>query len=114
MSKISIRFYKDHKVRAVWDEDNSMWWFSVLDIMGAINQQDDHEKNRNYWKYLKAKLRKEQSEVVSDTNQLKLTAADGKKYKADVISQTGVDKLAKALRNQSKNPQNPQFSEYPL
>jgi len=52
--------------------------------------------------------------VVSDTNQLKLTAADGKKYKADVISQTGVDKLAKALRNQSKNPQNPQFSEYPL
>ena len=54
MSKISIRFYKDHKVRAVWDEANNQWWFSVLDIVGAINQQDDHEKNRNYWKYLKA------------------------------------------------------------
>ena len=39
----------------------------MLDIVGAVNQQDDHEKNRNYWKYLKAKLRKEQSEVVSDT-----------------------------------------------
>jgi fido (protein-threonine AMPylation protein) len=45
----------------------------VLVIVGAINQQDDHEKNRNYWKYPKAKLRKEQSEVVSDTTQLKLT-----------------------------------------
>ena len=100
MSKISIRFYKDHKVRAVWDEENNYWWFSVLDIVGAINQQDDHEKNRNYWKYLKAKLRKEQSEVVSDTTQLKLTAPDGKKRMTDVISQAGVDKLAKAIRNQ--------------
>lgn len=100
MSKISIRFFKDYKVRAVWDEENSKWWFSVLDIVGAINQQDDHEKNRNYWKYLKAKLRKEQSEVVSDTTQLKLTATDGKKYNTDVISQTGVEELAKSIRNQ--------------
>lgn len=100
MSKKSIRFYKDHKVRAVWDDEQNLWWFSVLDIVGAINQQDDHEKNRNYWKYLKAKLRKEQSEVVSDTTQLKLTAPDGKKRMTDVISQAGVDKLAKAIRNQ--------------
>jgi cell filamentation protein len=81
MSTISIRFYKDHQVRAVWDEEHNHWWFSVLDIVGAINAQDDHEKNRNYWKYLKAKLKKEQSEVVSTTTQLKLTAADGKRYK---------------------------------
>ena len=100
MNKISIRFYKDHKVRAVWDDEQSLWWFSALDIVGAINQQDDHEKNRNYWKYLKAKLRKEQSEVVSDTTQLKLTAPDGKKRMTDVISQSGVDKLAKTIRNQ--------------
>ena len=99
-NKKSIRFYKDHKVRALWDEDLNFWWFSVLDIVGAINQQDDHEKNRNYWKYLKAKLRKEQSEVVSDTTQLKLTAADGKKYSTDVIIQAGVEKLARAIRNQ--------------
>ena len=72
----------------------------MLDIVGAINQQDDHEKNRNYWKYLKAKLRKEQSEVVSATTQLKLTTPDGKKRMTDVISQAGVDKLAKAIRNQ--------------
>ena len=100
MSKISIRFYKDYKVRAVWDDLHNHWWFSVLDIVGAINEQDDHEKNRNYWKYLKAKLRKEQSEVVSDTTQLKLTASDGKKYNTDVISQAGVENLAKSIRNQ--------------
>ena len=100
MTKISIRFYKDHKVRALWDEDCNHWWFSVLDIIGAINEQDDHAKNRNYWKYLKAKLKKDNSEVVSYTTQLKLVASDGKKYNTDVISQAGVDKLAKAIRNQ--------------
>ena len=100
MSKISFRFYKDYKVRAVWDEDHNQWWFSILDIVGAVNEQEDHEKNRNYWKYLKAKLKKENSEVVSATTQLKLTASDGKKYKTDVISQAGVEQLAKSIRNQ--------------
>ena len=100
MNKISFRFYKDYKVRAVWDEEHNQWWFSVLDIVGAVNGQDDHEKNRNYWKYLKAKLRKEQSEVVSATTQLKLTASDGKKYNSDVISQSGVEELVKSIPNQ--------------
>ena len=59
---MSIRFYKDHEVRAVWDDENSKWWFSVLDVLGAINGQEDHQKNRNYWKYLKNKLKKEGNE----------------------------------------------------
>ena len=79
-NKVSIRFYKDYQVRALWDEENNRWWFSVLDIVGAINMQIDHAKNRNYWKYLKSKLRKANSELVSATTQLKLTASDGKKY----------------------------------
>ena len=70
MSKISFRFYKDHEVRAIWDEENSKWWFSVQDVVGAINDQSDYKKNRNYWKYLKTKLRKEGNELVSATNQL--------------------------------------------
>ena len=90
MGKQSIRFYKDHEVRAVWDEENSKWWISVLDIIGAINEQEDYQKNRNYWKYLKAKLKKEENELVSATNQLKLTASDGKKYNTDVVDQVGV------------------------
>ena len=98
--EMSVRFYKDHMVRALWDEKQQLWRFSVLDIVGAINDQDDHEKNRNYWKYLKAKLKREKNELVSDTTQLKLPASDGKKYNTDVISQLGVDKLAKVIRNQ--------------
>ena len=62
MTKISIRFYNDREVRAVWDEENSKWWFSVLDIIGVLNDQDDYQKNRNYWKYLKTKLKGENSE----------------------------------------------------
>ncbi len=100
MNKISIRFFKDYKVRAVWDEDNSKWWFSVLDIVGAINQQDDYEKNRNYWKYLKSKLKKGESEVVSVTTQLKMLAPDGKKRLTDVLDSEGVEQLAKSIRNQ--------------
>ena len=99
MSKISIRFYKNHVVRAVWDEELNQWWFSVLDVIGAVNEQDDHAKNRNYWKYLKSKLKKEQNELVSATTQLKLTAADGKKYNTDVISLAGVEQLAKTIPN---------------
>ena len=68
--KLSIRIYEDREVRAIWDDENSKWWFSVLDIIGVLNQQDDYSKNRNYWKYLKAKLRKEESELVSLTTQL--------------------------------------------
>ena len=100
MSKISFRFYKDHEVRAIWDEELSKWWFSVLDVVGAINDQADYQKNRNYWKYLKTKLRKEGNELVSATNQLKLTAADGKRYNTDVLDAEGITLLAKYTNNQ--------------
>ena len=99
MSKISIRFYKDRKVRAVWDEEHNHWWFSVLDIVGAINEQDEYEKSRNYWKYLKTKLKRDGSEVVSVTNQLKLLAPDGKRRLTDVLDSEGVEMLAKSIRN---------------
>ena len=99
MTKISIRFYNDREVRAVWDEENSKWWFSVLDIIGVLNDQDDYQKNRNYWKYLKTKLKGENSEVVSGTNQLKLLAPDGKRRLTDVLDYDGVLLLAKSFPN---------------
>ncbi len=99
MQKISIKFFDDREVRAVWDETNSKWWFSVLDIVGVLNDQDDYTKNRNYWKYLKNKLKKEKPELVSVTNQLKVTAADGKKYNTDTLDNDGVIALAKVFPN---------------
>ena len=97
--KISIRFFDDREVRAVWDEEQAKWWFSVLDIVGVLNAQDDYTKNRNYWKYLKTKLKGENSEVVSVTNQLKLTAPDGKKRTTDVLDNAGVIALAACFPN---------------
>ena len=75
-TKISIRFFNDREVRAVWDEENAKWWFSVLDVVAVLTDQEDYSKSRNYWKYLKAKLKRENSQVVSATTQLKLTKAD--------------------------------------
>ena len=100
MDKVSIRFYKDHEVRAVWSEEDNKWFFSVLDVIGAINEQPDYAKTRNYWKYLKTKLRKEGNEVVSATNQLKLLAPDGKRRLTDVLDSEGISALAKAIPNQ--------------
>ena len=99
MTKVSIRFYNDREVRAIWDEVNSKWWFSVLDIVGVLNDQDDYQKNRNYWKYLKTKLKSENSEVVSSTNQLKLLSPDGKRRLTDVLDYDGVVLLAKSFPN---------------
>lgn len=90
IQKVSIRFFNDREVRAVWDEPLSKWWFSVLDVVGVLNNQDDYTKNRNYWKYLKTKLKKEENELVSATNQLKLLAQDGKRYKTDVLDTEGI------------------------
>ena len=95
MNKISIKFYNDKPVRAIWNEESSQWYFSVLDVVGAIRNESDYSKNRNYWKYLKSKLKKENSQLVSVTNQLKLEANDGKKYKSDTLNSEGVILLAK-------------------
>lgn len=98
-TKVSIRFFEDREVRAIWDDENSKWWFSVLDVVGVLNQQDDYEKSRNYWKYLKTKLKKENNELVSVTNQLKIVAPDGKKRLTDVLDSDGVIRLAKNFPN---------------
>jgi cell filamentation protein len=94
-TKISIRFFDDREVRAVWDEENAKWQFSVLDIVAVLNNQSDYTKTRNYWKYLKAKLKNENSQVVSATTQLKLLAPDGKKRLTDMLDYNGIIALGK-------------------
>ena len=98
-NKISIRFYNDHEVRAVWDEVGNRWLFSVLEVLGVLNQEPDYAKTRNYWKYLKRKLSLQAPQLVSGTNQLKLTAADGKRYATDVMDSDGIVQLAKSMPN---------------
>lgn len=101
--KISIRFFNDCEVRAVWDEQNAKWWFSVLDIVAVLTSQDDYTKTRNYWKYLKAKLKKENNQLVSATTQLKLMASDGKRYLTDMLDYNGIIALGKEFPGKKAN-----------
>jgi hypothetical protein len=97
-----IQLFEKKDVRSVWDEEQEKWWFSVLDVIAILTDQQDYKKVRNYWKWLKNKLKYEgnklfsvTNEMVSDTKQLKnelvtncyqlkLLAADGKYYKTDI------------------------------
>ncbi len=88
--KVSIRFFYDKEVRAVWDEGNSKWRFSVLDVISAIRNETDYKKTRNYWKYLKNKLKKENSRVVAEIVEFKLLAPDGKYRLTDTLDADGI------------------------
>ena len=74
-TKLSIRFFNDHEVRAIWDEEKSQWWFSVLDIVGAITESPNLRK---YWSVLKTRLKKNGNELTTRCSRLKLTASDWK------------------------------------
>ncbi len=71
MGKKSIRFFNDREVRAVWDDDNSCWWFSATDVVRAINDEPDYTKAGNYWRWLKRKLKQEGVQLVSPTHGFK-------------------------------------------
>ena len=101
--KISIRFFDDREVRAVWDDENSRWLFSVIDIVAVLRNEDDYQKTRNYWKYLKAKLKKEGNQLGSDTTQLKLLAPDGKRRLTNVMSYDQIIALAKEFPSKQAN-----------
>lgn len=94
MTKISIRFYNDREVRAIWDEEKSKWWFSAVDIVAAITESP---RPRVYWGTVKSRLKTKKSQLYSKCIQLKLTAADGKKYATDCFIQDDITELVKAI-----------------
>ena len=102
-NKISIRFYENHKVRAVWDDQDNKWWFSATDIIRAINDEPDYVKAGNYWRWLKKKLAAAGIQLVSTTHEFKFEAPDGKLRKADVLDAEAVDALAKNYPNNRAN-----------
>ena len=95
-NKYSIRFYKDKEVRAIWDEENSKWWFSVIDIVWILSESD---RPRKYWSDLKSKLESEKSEMSAKIGQLKMMASDGKSRLTDVLDSDWIILLAKNFPN---------------
>ena len=100
MSKISIRFFDNKEVRAVWDEENSKWWFSVVDIVAILSESADA---RNYWYVLKNRLKKANSEVLTNCKGLKLVAPDGKLRLTDTLDDKGIITLAKEFPGKKAN-----------
>jgi len=85
--KLSIRFFDDKEVRAIWDDNKSKWWFSVVDIVGVLTDSKDPRK---YWSVLKARLKQTNFELTTKCSQLKLKAKDGKYYLTDCLLQEDI------------------------
>jgi BRO family, N-terminal domain len=99
-----IKLFESQQVRSEWDETAEKWWFSVLDILAILTDQADYKKVRNYWKWLKNKLIAEGSQLVSATHQLKLQAADGKRYKTDVFDTEQILRLIQSIPSKRAEP----------
>lgn len=93
--------FEESEVRRIWDEDLEKWFFSVVDIVSILSQSKDP---RNYWKVLKNRLKKEGSEVVTNCNQLKLPATDGKNYLTDVADVETVFRLVQSVPSPKAEP----------
>ena len=102
-AKISIRFFNEREVRALWDEENAKWWFYVLDIVAVLTDQNDYTKTRNYWKYLRTKLKKGNCQLVSAIIKLKFLAPDGKMRLADMLDFEGIIALGKEFPSNKAN-----------
>lgn len=99
-----VKLFESQQIRNEWDAEAEKWWFSVLDVVAVLTDQPDYKKVRNYWKWLKNKLIAEGSQLVSATNQLKLPAADGKKYLTDVADTEQILRLIQSIPSKRAEP----------
>jgi len=101
--KNKIKIFEDKHVRSEWDEEAGKWWLSVVDIV-AVLTDSDYQTARNYWKWLKNKLIDEGSELVSNTNQLKMPAPDGKMRDTDVMDAEQILRLIQSIPSKKAEP----------
>ena len=92
--KQSIQLFEERNVRTIWDDVQEKWYFSVVDVIAILT---DSPTPRNYWKVLKNRLKKEGNESVTNCNQLKLLAADGKRYLSDVADQEQLFRIIQSV-----------------
>ena len=94
MSKVSIGFFRNREVRAVWDDETTKWWFCVVDVVATLSESADP---RNYWYVLKNRLKKDNRQLLTICKGFKLVAPDGKLRQTDCLDSEGVIALAKSF-----------------
>lgn len=99
--KNKVQLFEEKKVRTVWDDETEEWYFSVIDVVEVLT---DTDRPRKYWNDLKKKLQKEGSELSEKIGQLKLLAADGKKYKSDVVTTDQLFRLIQSIPSPKAEP----------
>jgi len=104
MPDTAIKLFQGKNIRTLWDEEQEKWYFSVHDIIAILTDQPDYAKVRGYWKWLKSKLTQEGSQVVSNTNQLKMIAPDGKMRETDVMDTEQVLRLVQSIPSHKAEP----------
>ena len=102
MSKQEIvKIFGDRKIRSVWDDEAEKWYFSIVDVVAVLTES---ENPRNYWKVLKSRLKKEGNQTVTNCNQLKLRAEDGKMRMTDVADQEQLFRLIQSIPSPKAEP----------
>ncbi|MDQ7009361.1 MAG: hypothetical protein Q9M94_03670 [Candidatus Gracilibacteria bacterium] len=91
-NKISIRFFDDREVRAIWDEEHNKWWFSIIYVVTILTKSVNPRK---YWSVLKTRLKKDGNQLTTKCSQLKLESVDGKQYATDCFSQDDIIEVIK-------------------
>ena len=103
-TKNEIKLFEDKKVRSIWDEDQERWYFSVVDVIEILTEQNSYQGARNYWKVLKHRLLKEGNETVTNCNQLKIEANDGKMRLTDVATIEQLFRLIQSIPSKKAEP----------
>jgi len=102
--KIIPAIFEEREIRRIYDEKTQTWFFSVVDIIQVLTQQPNYKTAQNYWKVLKHRLNKEGSQLVTNCNQLKLPAADGKNYLTDVANVETLLRLVQSVPSPKAEP----------
>ena len=93
--------FENSSIRTVWNEQEEEWYFSVVDVVGALTES---ENPNNYWKVLKNRLKKEGSQLVTNCNQLKMQSSDGKFYKTDCMNTEQLLRLVQSIPSKKAEP----------
>ena len=99
-----IKLFDTQQVRTEWDAEQEKWWFSVVDVVAVLTEQPDYTRARKYWSVLKTRLKNEGSQLATNCSQLKLMAADGKKYRTDVADTEQVLRLVQSIPSKRAEP----------